>query len=43
MLEAFYLGLGIIAFFLLNAFYVAWRGSQTRKEQAERNNPFASK
>lgn len=40
MIEVFYLGLGIVAFFILNAIYMSWRGSQLRKEEEARNNPF---
>mgnify|MGYP007065734797 CR=1 FL=1 len=40
MAEAFYLGLGIVAFFVLNAMYMSWRGSQIRKEEETRENPF---
>ena len=43
MLEIIYLGLGIIALFILNTVYVGWRGSQLRKAEAERNNPFGSR
>jgi len=43
MLEIVYLGLGIIALFILNTVSVGWRGSQLRKAEAERNNPFGSR
>lgn len=43
MIEAVYLGVGIVAFFLVNAIYMSWRGSRYRKEEAERTNPLGGK
>lgn len=40
MIEAIYLGLGAILLLILNTAYVGWRGSQQRRAEAERNNPF---
>lgn len=40
MIEAIYLGLGVILLLILNTAYVGWRGSQQRRAEAERNNPF---
>ena len=42
-MEILYLGLGIITLIVLNTFYVGWRGSQSRKAEAERSNPFAGR
>lgn len=40
MIEAFYLGVGVLFFLILNTLYAGWRGSQLRKAEAERNDPF---
>jgi len=40
MIEILYLGLGIIGLLVLNTVYMGWRGSQSRKAEAERNNPY---
>jgi len=43
MLEIISIGLGIIALIVLNTMYVAWRGRQQRRAEAERNNPLSSR
>ena len=43
MIEIVYLGLGIIALFILNTVYIGWRGSQLRKAEAKRDNPLGSR
>ncbi len=42
MTEMIYLGLGIVLLLALNAAYAGWRGGQSRRARAERNNPFKS-
>lgn len=41
MLEILYLGLGVMLILVLNTMYMGWRGSQARKAEADRNNPFS--
>ena len=40
MIEAIYLGVGVVLLLILNTLYAGWRGSQLRKAEAERNHPF---
>ena len=42
-MEMVYLGLGVVLLIILNTAYVGWRGGQSRKAEAERNNPFSSR
>lgn len=41
MLEILYLGLGVVLLLFLNTIYVGWRGSQHRRAEADRNDPFS--
>lgn len=41
MTEIIYLGIGIVGLLVLNMGYLGWRGSQSRKAEAARNNPYA--
>ena len=43
MLEMIYLGIGIFLLLILNTAIAGWRGGQSRKAEAERNNPFSSR
>ena len=41
MIEAIYLGLVVVLLLVLNTIYMGWRGSQLRKAEADRNDPFS--